>query len=621
MSGVLQVVDFNDSCYSFSMISRLEKMMDKDHVTGAQGRWKTRAVMVGSVGVGGTHPIRLQSMANTPTDDVASTVQQIIQLADQGCEIARVTVQGMKEANACEAIKNTLVKKGYDIPIVADIHFFPKAAMRVIDSVDKVRINPGNYLDKRATFKTIEYTDATYSEELQRLEANFQPLVEKCKKLHKAMRIGANHGSLSDRIMNRFGDTPSGMVEAALEYARVCRKYDFHDIVFSMKSSNPCVMIEAYRLLVAEMIKLGWDYPLHLGVTEAGEGEEGRVKSAIGIGALLADGIGDTIRVSLTEDPCREIDPCRRLAAFAEKVKEAAPKSFETAGPRSRSQRRVVSSHDLKLPKDGAVALSLTANDLASPTLLKELGCKERSQVDLVRIPRKSDATLLTGNGVETFTDNDAVVITEGGPIEWRAHLSNKPKLVLLRPNGAERIPFARRFFDWLDKEKLNVPVLLNFVYVGDWDDVIISASSECGSLLCDRLGDGLLLEGSHNLSALRNLSFQILQGCRMRAVKTEFISCPSCGRTLFDLPSVAERIRRRTGHLPGVKIAVMGCIVNGPGEMADADFGYVGSGVGKVDLYLGKTCVERGIDHSVADDKLIDLIKSQNRWIEAAQE
>jgi (E)-4-hydroxy-3-methylbut-2-enyl-diphosphate synthase len=282
-------------------------------------RWKTREVFVGNVGVGGANPVRIQSMTTSNTRDVEATIDQIIRLADVGCEIARVTVQGMKEAEACEGIKNGLLQHNYTIPLVADIHFYPPAAMAVADFVDKVRINPGNFVDKRATFKTIIYDDASYAEEIEKIEEKFTPLVEKCKRLKRAMRIGTNHGSLSDRIMNRYGDTPAGMVEAALEFARICRKLDYHDIIFSMKSSNPVVMIHAYRLLVAEMIKLGWDYPLHLGVTEAGDGEDGRVKSAMGIGCLLLDGLGDTIRVSLTEDPWYEIDPCKRLVSFAEK--------------------------------------------------------------------------------------------------------------------------------------------------------------------------------------------------------------------------------------------------------------------------------------------------------------
>ncbi|MES2122557.1 MAG: (E)-4-hydroxy-3-methylbut-2-enyl-diphosphate synthase, partial [Chlamydiota bacterium] len=329
-------------------------------------RWKTREVKVGKVGVGGNNPVRIQSMTTSSTRDVEATVDQIIRLADSGCEIARVTVQGMKEADSCEGIKNRLIQKGYDIPLVADIHFYPPAAMRVVDFVDKVRINPGNFVDKRASFVVLEYDDASYQAEIEKIEEAFTPLVEKCIRLKRSMRIGTNHGSLSDRIMNRYGDTPFGMVESALEFARVCRKLNYHDIIFSMKASNPIVMVQAYRLLVAEMMKLGWDYPLHLGVTEAGEGEDGRIKSAVGIGALLLDGIGDTIRVSLTEDPWLEIDPCQRLVKFAEKYQGKGIEPFlETHRDISAITRRpVVLSQECSLHRDGTVILQVTPEDL-----------------------------------------------------------------------------------------------------------------------------------------------------------------------------------------------------------------------------------------------------------------
>lgn len=341
-------------------------------------RWKTRVVMVGNVGVGGDHPVRIQSMTTSNTRDVQATVEQIMRLADMGCEIARATVQGMKEADACEGIKNELVKKGYSIPLVADIHFYPPAAMRVADFADKVRINPGNFVDKRASFKTIVYDDVSYAEEIERLEEKFTPLVEKCKRLKKAMRIGTNHGSLSDRIMNRYGDTAQGMVESALEFTRVCRKLDYHDIIFSMKASNTQVMIQAYRLLVAEMIKLGWDYPLHLGVTEAGEGEDGRVKSAIGMGSLLLDGLGDTIRVSLTEDPWCEIDPCKRLVQFANHYQGKGIAPFkEVRRSIERIERRSVTlSEGGPLHRDGTVVLAVSEEDIQKPDFYQTLGCK-----------------------------------------------------------------------------------------------------------------------------------------------------------------------------------------------------------------------------------------------------
>ena len=589
-------------------------------------RWKTREVMVGNIAVGGSHPIRIQSMTSSKTRDVEATVEQIMRLSDVGCEIARVTVQGKKEAEACEHIKNQLLQAGYTIPVVADIHFYPPAAMLVIDFVDKVRINPGNYLDKRACFKVLEYTDETYAQELERVEENFAPLVLKSKELGRAMRIGTNHGSLSDRIMSRYGDTPAGMVASAIEYAEVCRKYDFHDFMFSMKSSNPQIMIQAYRLLVAKMIELGWDYPLHLGVTEAGEGEDGRIKSAIGIGALLVDGLGDTIRVSLTEDPWHEINPCRRLVAFAEGCQGRGVEPYKKINECDKKSP-VAAPESIPFHRDSSVGLCVTAEDLAAEDFLKTLGCKPSSKrwakdiatVDFIKVLSTSStiSTLQELNIGVLPNDPSIAVIEDEAEAQWEVLKETKPTLVLLRPKKSGRVQYARKFFNWCRGWECDVPIILNFVYDGDWEDIILQASAECGALLCDGFGEGLMLEGPYALVSLRELSFSILQGCRKRTVKTEFISCPSCGRTLFNLQEVSARIRKLTGHLPGVKIAIMGCIVNGPGEMADADFGYVGSKPGKVDLYVGKTCVERGIDHTEADIRLVELIKAHGCWME----
>lgn len=488
--------------------------------------WKTREVAVGSLLVGGDQPIRIQSMTTSPTDDVAATVDQIVRLANAGCEIVRVTVQGMKEARACEKIKDTLVQKGYTIPLVADIHFYPPAAMCVADFVDKIRINPGNFADKRASFKPAEYDAASYAHELNRLQEKLVPLVEKCKRLKRALRIGTNHGSLSDRIMNRYGDSPAGMVESALEFAQICRACDYHDMIFSMKSSNPKVMIAAYRLLVQEMMQRGWDYPLHLGVTEAGEGEDGRIKSAMGIGALLLDGIGDTIRVSLTEDPWHEIDPCRRLTRLIPR------QPFLGRWPKERQR----------------------------------LPLKEGDNAIVVDLPEK------------------------------------------------DRVQFARQFFA---SQSMEVPTLLRFSYTESNEDLILRAAAECGAILSDGWGDDIEIQGLYDADFLSALRLNILQAARIKMSKTDFISCPSCGRTLFDLQLVSARIRRRTAHLPGVKIAIMGCIVNGPGEMADADFGYVGSKPGMIDLYVGKQCVQKNIPSEEADQRLVDLIKEHGLWIE----
>lgn len=614
-------------------------------------RWKTREVKVGKVGVGGDNPVRIQSMTTSSTRDVEATIEQIIRLADLGCEIARVTVQGMKEADCCEGIKNGLLQRGYEIPVVADIHFYPPAAMRVVDFVDKVRVNPGNFVDKRATFRTIEYDESSYNEEIQKIEEYFSPLVEKCKRLKRAMRIGTNHGSLSDRIMNRYGDTPFGMVESALEFARVCVKYDYHDFMFSMKASNPIVMIQAYRLLVAEMMKIGWDYPLHLGVTEAGEGEDGRVKSAMGIGALLLDGIGDTIRVSLTEDPWAEIDPCRRLVDFAHASlgKKAAPFIERHRTIEAISRRQITLPKEIPLHRDGTVILKLQADDLLNPNLFSNIGCKmqlnrpERtpSTADLVwidEIPCEAPyleaieklsaihVGILTSsrnvNGtyqlveLEDVQDGHPVIVRTADESKWKQLQGKTIPFILFAPQSS-KLHEGRAFFEWLQNEKLSIPVILNFHYEEEWDDFVIRASTECGALLGDSLGDGVCLSSAHSADSVRLFSFNILQAARMRTSKTEYISCPGCGRTLFDLQTVSQRIRMRTAHLPGVKIAIMGCIVNGPGEMADADFGYVGSKAGKIDLYVGKTCVERNIDFSEADERLIELIKSHDRWVD----
>lgn len=579
-------------------------------------RFKTRTVMVGKVGVGGDNPVRIQSMTTSNTRDVEATIEQIIRLADQGCEIARVTVQGMKEAEACEGIKNGLVQKGYEIPLVADIHFYPPAAMRVVDFVDKVRINPGNFVDKRASFKTLLYDDATYQEEIRKIEEGFSPLVEKCKKLKRAMRIGTNHGSLSDRIMNRYGDTAFGMVESALEFTRVCRALDFHDIIFSMKASNPLVMMQAYRLLVAEMIKLGWDYPLHLGVTEAGEGEDGRVKSAVGIGSLLLDGIGDTVRVSLTEDPWAEIDPCQRLIRYAKSYEGLGIPAFEEKHRCIEEIVRTKPDFPKRLPlhRDGSVLLYTRKADVEKESFVEDVGYKLTSQVDLLITEEEFGETVLPQ--LNPLKDERVVTIDKVDPENWKALLQSPCDLILLAfPHP--RLHASRLFFDWAREQEIKTPILLNFSYDCTFEDLVIQASAECGALLADGLGDGLCLKTPYDLDRIRNLSFNLLQACRMRTSKTEFISCPGCGRTLFDLQEVSRRIRSKTAHLPGVKIAIMGCIVNGPGEMADADFGYVGSKPGKVDLYVGKTCVERGIDFSDADERLIALIKTHGRWQE----
>jgi len=568
-------------------------------------RRRTREVMVGDVGVGGDNPIRIQSMTTSNTRDVGATVDQIIRLADNGCEIARVTVQGKKEAEACEGIKSTLIQKGYTIPVVADIHFYPPAAMLVAEFVDKVRVNPGNFVDRRATFKTIDYNDETYAAELDKIRETFGPLVEKCKRLKRAMRIGTNHGSLSDRIMNRYGDSPFGMVESALEFARVCREFNYHDFMFSMKASNPLVMIQSYRLLVAEMMKLGWDYPLHLGVTEAGDGEDGRVKSAIGTGSLLLEGIGDTIRVSLTEDPWLEIDPCKRLIDFSNSYQGKGTIPFIETKRDIREIRRRYTRHVAPLHRDGSVLHWGEKNDTLNVDGFFNGDCI-----------LYEDETLPVVSIDELGEEKAVAYIKDGDPTTWSKLLEKGVEFIMLELTESI-LHQGRYFFEWIQEAKLDLPVILVGNYPLTEEDTVIHASAEIGALLADGLGEGLLLKTKLSPEKAASLSFNILQGCRMRATKTEFIACPSCGRTLFDLQEVTRKIRAQTAHLPGVKIAIMGCIVNGPGEMADADFGYVGSGREKIDLYVGKTCVQRGIHYTGAVAQLIQLIKDHDRWVE----
>ncbi len=582
-------------------------------------RWKTREVMIGNIGVGGNNPIRIQSMTTSNTRDIASTINQIKRLSDVGCEIARITVQGKKEAEACEGIKNGLVQSNYMIPIVADIHFYPPAAMLVAEYVDKVRVNPGNFVDRRAVFKSIEYTSATYAAEVAKIDEVFGPLVDKCKRLKRAMRIGTNHGSLSDRIMNRYGDTPFGMVESALEFARVCRSRDYHDFMFSMKASNTKVMMQAYRLLAAEMIKLGWDYPLHLGVTEAGDGEDGRVKSSMGIGSLLLDGLGDTIRVSLTEDPWEEIDPCKRIIKLTNSYEGKGIPSFKELHRNiSEISKRAVTIKP-PLHPNGTVMLECMIDEIPLDTKADLLYIKDIPSGSISKIAGLTVVTQTKGipgtlemTKLALFENSPVVLIEDESDYANLNHLifqAPSPLMIVINLFGTKH-HLGRYFFEWIQAHKLDIPVILTADYSVSPEDLVIHAAAEFGSLLCDGLGDGICMK-------TEQLAFNILQGSRMRFEKTEFIACPGCGRTLFNLQEVTQKIRSKTSHLAGVKIAIMGCIVNGPGEMADADFGYVGSRSDKIDLYVGKSCVERNIDFTVADERLIALIKSHGKWVE----
>lgn len=589
-------------------------------------RFKTREVLVGGVGVGGGNPIRIQSMTTSNTNDVEKTVEQILKLEQAGCEIVRVTVQGMKEAMSCEAIKNLLIQKGCAVPLVADIHFFPKAALAVADFVDKVRINPGNFVDKRATFKVLQYTDAEYQEELKRIEEKFLPLIEKCKKNKVAMRIGTNHGSLSDRIMNHYGDSPEGMVESALEYAKIARAHDYNELIFSMKSSNTLVMIQAYRLLAQRMIELGWDYPLHLGVTEAGNGQDGRIKSSVGIGALLLDGLGDTIRISLTEDPWFEIDPAKRLLKLTEEYQQREPMLpfIEKKTHPFRYEKRVIQAPSI-LPESGAaVVLKVSEEEIQEDDFYQSIGFEEGE-----RSVKSADALLISGElSKEALTklymlaEKGITLLSEGNPsfvrIKGDEEIKDlgKASLILLELKE-DKVHQARKAFEQIKQQDIQAPVILEVSQFGTTEDLPVRLGAELGALLCEALGDGVCLDAPVSLNEKRELSLSLLQAARLRSSKTEFISCPSCGRTLFDLQEVTRKIQERTRHLPGVKIAIMGCIVNGPGEMADADFGYVGSRPGMIDLYVGKICVERNIAHEDAVERLVDLLKDHGVWQE----
>lgn len=577
-------------------------------------RFRSKPIQVGSVWVGGDYPIVVQSMTTTDTMDIEKTVQQVKDLVSVGCQIVRITAPTVQDAEALKEIRDRLRKDGIDVPLVADIHFLPAAAMIAADYVEKVRINPGNYADRKM-FKVREYTDDEYKEELARIHEKFKPLVLKLKAQGKALRIGTNHGSLSDRIMNRFGDTPEGMVESAFEFAEICRTYDFHNFCFSMKASNVAVMVKAYRLLVDRQIERGWAYPIHLGVTEAGDGEDGRLKSSIGIGTLLNEGIGDTIRVSLTEAAVKEIPVAQAIAERFPREREIVSRGYAISESSQKAETPLVwmeadsiedlknSLAEIKLRPD--VVLFKNAEELAMEAHLLKLQLKSLfGQTDAKIALSKEDPSLSDGRVqkkllplIDFFVTSHAV----SGPVDGKPVVQRVEGLLGLKSLSA----FDPR------------SVLCSWAPQGDSDlDRIIDSSLEVGSGFVDLPLGGILLRTPKADEALR-LSFGILQATRRRMSKTEYISCPSCGRTLFDLEETTARIKSVTSHLKGVKIAVMGCIVNGPGEMADADFGYVGGAPGRVNLYVGKDCVERNIPSEQAPDHLVALIKKNNRWVE----
>ncbi|HEY0863901.1 MAG TPA: (E)-4-hydroxy-3-methylbut-2-enyl-diphosphate synthase [Lacunisphaera sp.] len=659
-------------------------------------RRRTVEVMVGGVGVGGTHPVRIQSMTTSDTQDVAATVKQSIALAEVGCEIVRITAPNVAAAKCLKEIRAQFSAAGFGhIPLVADIHFLPAAAMEAVEHVEKVRVNPGNYADKKK-FAVKEYTDSDYDRELERLHESFSPLVKRSKELGRALRIGTNHGSLSDRIMNRYGDTPLGMVESALEFLRIARSHDYHAIILSMKSSNPKVMIQAYRLLVERMAREDMHYPLHLGVTEAGDGEDGRIKSAIGIGSLLLDGLGDTIRVSLTEDSVYEIPVARAIADKAMSLwtaprpeavslplgdtidpyhftrRETAVLKFSdkcTVGPEQPPRvivrttlaglpeaAQALAAPKLKdTPAEGLLVPVAGPGDLATlcetvartplpvdflalelapglmPEVLQPLLAMSKGRLVLVRQFEAGESAQLTAFAElvrrhgqflaveidpEHFASYEAVIRKLGDAGLFFTLSTRRPHAI-----AAHAIGSYRRLLEHLKAAGSRAPIWIRnttgTAVKGDnsFLSKLLEASFLTGSLLCDGVGDFVSIETESDPARATKLAYNVLQGAGARISKTEFVACPSCGRTLFDLQTTTQRIRAQTGHLKGVKIAIMGCIVNGPGEMADADFGYVGGAPGKINLYVGKNCVQYNIPQAEADARLIALIREHGKW------
>ncbi|UOE48435.1 (E)-4-hydroxy-3-methylbut-2-enyl-diphosphate synthase [Mucilaginibacter sp. SMC90] len=668
-------------------------------------RFVTREVNIGDVPMGGNNPIRIQSMTTTDTMDTIGTVEQSIRMVDAGCEYVRITAPSIKEAQNLAEIKKQLRARGYTVPLVADIHFTPNAAEVAARIVEKVRVNPGNYADKKK-FDQIDYTDLEYQGELERIFQKFTPLVKVCKEYGTAMRIGTNHGSLSDRIMSRYGDTPQGMVESAMEFMRMCEQLNFYNLVISMKSSNPQVMVQAYRLLVETMVAEGMNYPLHLGVTEAGDGEDGRIKSAVGIGTLLEDGLGDTVRVSLTEEPEAEapvaIELVRRYTlrekAKGERQKAEAPGENKNLSPLtfdlSPSKHNPYEYKKRETYEANAfigghlvprVVVDLSKKNLKDPAVLNEAGYlysplldkynMAEQSVDFVYLADELPSFTLPGNLKQLYNYNVWQKLadkTNCHPVftlqEYISDVdrSSKLNLVRLKPTDIDSDAFGsiqldnslvlvletdalhgmaeqRFFFFKMEELGLDVPVIVKRSYlfevesresgVGSQEEqtqdlelktqnLQLYASADLGALLVDGFGDGIWIDAPElPTNVITSTAFGILQATRSRISKTEYISCPSCGRTLFDLMVTTQMIRSRTSHLKGLKIGIMGCIVNGPGEMADADYGYVGSGTDKITLYRGKEAVKKNISSANALDELINIIKGDGNWIDAVQE
>ncbi len=664
------------------MIETISKFKQYCNSLTKYSRYKTREVHIGKISLGGDNPIRIQSMTITNTMDIKATVEQTIRMIESGCDYVRITAPSKLEAQNLENIKKDLRSRGYDVPLIADIHFTPNAAEIAARIVEKVRVNPGNYADRKK-FEVIEYTDDKYEAEIERIRNKFSPLVKICKEYGTAMRIGTNHGSLSDRIMSRYGDTPLGMVESALEFVRICEELSYYEIVLSMKASNPQVMVQAYRLLVQKMKEEGMNYPLHLGVTEAGGGEDGRIKSAVGIGALLEDGLGDTIRVSLTEDPEFEAPVAIMLAdRYKERENHKAIKSIEDPPFNPYEYEKI---HSLEVTSIGGGNVARVVADFSKRETkdhkdLADIGYFYNAETDKWNMNDMAPDLLYLGNqslpfdipnglraiydykfwltlqnknsGSPLFTANEylnseidksilkfVLADLESFTTEFINKIKEDNNLVLILTTENEHgMAEQRRAFFELINNEINRPVIIKRSYKNlSLNQFRLFASIDFGSLLIDGYGDGVWTEVQNNFipepgnnlyikklikaeskeKIINRTLFGILQAARVRISKTEYIACPSCGRTLFDLQETTEMIRKRTEHLKGVKIAIMGCIVNGPGEMADADYGYVGSGVGKITLYREKNIVKRNIPAEDAVDALIQLIKEDEKWIE----
>jgi (E)-4-hydroxy-3-methylbut-2-enyl-diphosphate synthase len=618
-------------------------------------RFKTRVVNIGNIPLGGNYPVRIQSMTTTDTMDTDATVKQSIRIIEAGADYVRITAPSINEAKNLEYIKRELRTAGFDTPLIADIHFTPNAAELAARIVEKVRINPGNYADKKK-FNIIEYSDLQYEQELEKIREKFVPLINICKEYGTAMRIGTNHGSLSDRIMSRYGDTPLGMVESALEFVRICENESYFDIVLSMKSSNPQVIIEAYRLLVKKMTEEKMNYPLHLGVTEAGDGEDGRIKSAMGIGTLLEEGFGDTIRVSLTEEPEFEIPVCKILIEKTERFRNEKSKEKDFSVIHVTSQNFLTNSVG-KIGGKNIPAVIVNLNEI-NYEVLRNIGYFYSESLDKWNIGDAAPDYIYAGNNITNIKLPGTLKIINNFSV-WKS-LSNKEncipiicqdeyvftklsedKFILVSnindPAFIEKIKSDNKcvlVFSFQEAESMTdikemckiltgmnikAPIVLAKTYKNIAEDKFVNyASVDLGGIFIDGFGNGIWLDApSVREKMIVSVSFGILQAARKRISKTEYISCPSCGRTLFDLQETTAKVRERTNHLKGMKIAIMGCIVNGPGEMADADYGYVGSGVGKISLYKGKEIVKRNINTENAVDELINLIKENGDWTE----